>query len=56
MISSLIVILSLGLGLAFGVAWFIRPDVRAGIEAPKYRFQDRVRRYDRQCRPGGDHP
>jgi len=30
----------------FIVAWLLRPDLRAWIERPKYRFQANVRSYD----------
>ena len=30
----------------FVVAWWLRPDLRAWIERPKYRFQANVRSYD----------
>jgi len=47
MITDVIVLGSMGLGLAFTVAWWLRPDLRAWIEQPKYRFLERARRYDR---------
>ncbi len=31
---------------AFIAVWFARPDLRAWIERPKYRFQANVRSYD----------
>jgi hypothetical protein len=31
---------------AFVIAWLLRPDLRAWIERPKYRFQANVRSYD----------
>jgi len=31
---------------AFVTAWLLRPDLRAWIERPKYRFQANVRSYD----------
>lgn len=30
----------------FVAAWLLRPDLRAWIERPKYRFQANVRSYD----------
>ena len=30
----------------FAAAWLLRPDFRAWIERPKYRFQKNVRIYD----------
>lgn len=47
MIAELIVLGSAAFGVAFMVAWLARADLRAWIEAPKYRFQANVRRYDR---------
>jgi hypothetical protein len=32
--------------VVFVVAWLLRPDLRAWIERPKYRFQASVRSYD----------
>lgn len=50
MISSIIVIASLGFGLAFVVAWFCSPALRRWVERPKYHFLARVRQYDRARR------
>jgi hypothetical protein len=50
MIADAIVVLSMLFGLAFAVAWFACPDLRAWIERPKYRFQERLHRYDRERR------
>ena len=36
--------------VAFVIAWLIRPDLRAWIERPKHRFQENVRRYDKEVR------
>jgi len=44
----------------FVAAWLLRPDLRAWIERPKYRFQANVRSYDqaqgalRQSRSGAE--
>ena len=54
MITDIIVVASAVLGAAFVVAWWLRPDLRAWIERPKYHFHDSVRRYDRAKRPSGD--
>ena len=32
--------------VVFVAAWLVRPDLRAWIERPKYRFQSNVRSYD----------
>lgn len=32
--------------VVFVAAWLLRPDLRAWIERPKYRFQANVRSYD----------
>jgi hypothetical protein len=47
MIAWLIVAGSLLFGAALLIAWLLRPGVRVWLEAPKYRFQNNVRRYDR---------
>ena len=44
----LIVIAAAGLAVAFVAAWLLRPDLRRRVEQPKYRFQARVQRYDRE--------
>lgn len=41
---------SAALGLAFVIAWLLRPDLRAWLEQPKHRFQGDVRRYDESHR------
>ena len=41
-----IVITAIVCAAAFVAAWLLRPDLRAWIERPKYRFQANVRRYD----------
>jgi hypothetical protein len=47
MIVNLIVFLSIVFALVFSVFWLVRPDLRAWIERPKYRFQANVQNYDR---------
>jgi hypothetical protein len=47
MITDIIVYAAGALTLAFGIAWALRPDLRAWIERPKYQFLENVRRYDR---------
>jgi hypothetical protein len=34
--------------LGFFVAWLVRPELRAWIEKPKYRFQANVQSYDQE--------
>ena len=43
-----IVIIAIVFAAAFTVAWLLRPDLRAWIERPKYRFQSNVRTYDQE--------
>ena len=52
MISAIVILASLAFGLAFFLAWLLRPGLREEIERPKYWFQDQLRRYDRQCQGG----
>ena len=56
MMTNLIVLASIGLATAFVVAWIMRPAFRERIERPKHRFQDELRRYDRECRGEGEAP
>ena len=44
--TDLIVFSSIVFIVVFFIAWAVRPDLRAWIEKPKYRFQANVRRYD----------
>jgi hypothetical protein len=48
-IASLIVLGSIVSGVVFVLAWILRPEVRTWLERPKYRFQEDVRRYDREA-------
>lgn len=41
-----IVITAIVCAAVFLAAWLLRPDLRAWIERPKYRFQANVRSYD----------
>ena len=47
MITDIIVLLAIVFAAAFFAAWLVRPDLRAWIERPKYRFQANVRSYDK---------
>jgi hypothetical protein len=55
-ITNIIVFAAIGFAAVFFVAWLIRPDLRAWIERPKYRFQANVQSYDhaRHSGPKGD--
>jgi hypothetical protein len=46
MITDVIVFSAIGFAIVSFVAWLIRPDLRAWIERPKYRFQSNVQSYD----------
>lgn len=46
MITNIIVFAAIGFAAVFFIAWLIRPDLRAWIERPKYRFQANVQSYD----------
>ena len=43
-----IVLIAIVCAVAFVAAWLLRPDLRAWIERPKYRFQANVRSYDQE--------
>ena len=45
--ATVIVIGSLLFGAVLGLAWLLRPELRAWMELPKHRFHDDARRYDR---------
>lgn len=47
MITAIIVGASLVLAAAFTLAWLLKPEFRAQVEAPKHLFQRQVRQYDR---------
>ena len=47
MISTIIVVASLVLGVAFVLAWCCSPGLRRWVERPKYRLLENVRQYDR---------
>lgn len=52
MMGDLIVWLSVAFAVAFAAAWVWRPDLRAWLERPKYRFQAQVQEYDRHWTTG----
>lgn len=53
MITGLIVGAALVFMAGFLVAWWLRPDLRAWVERPKYRFQANVQHYDHtRCERG----
>jgi hypothetical protein len=52
MITNIIVFSAIGFAVVFFIAWLIRPDLRAWIERPKYRFQANVQSYDHARRSG----
>lgn len=43
-----IVLATIVCAVVFLAAWLLRPDLRAWIERPKYRFQANVRSYDQE--------
>jgi hypothetical protein len=51
-ITNIIVLSAIVFAVALFVAWLARPDLRARIERPKYRFQANVQSYD-HVRGGG---
>lgn len=53
MITGIIVGAALVFAAGFAGAWLMRPDLRAWIERPKYRFQRNVQNYDHtRCERG----
>ena len=48
MIANLIVFSSIVFAVVFFVFWLVRPDLRAWIERPKYRFLSNVQSYDQR--------
>jgi hypothetical protein len=48
-----IVLTAIVCAAVFVIAWLLRPDLRAWIERPKYRFQANVRSYDQAQRALG---
>jgi len=48
-----IVLTAIVCAAVFVAAWLLRPDLRAWIERPKYRFQANVRSYDQAQRALG---
>ena len=51
MITDVIVFSAIVFAVAFFAAWLVRPDLRAWIERPKYRFQSNVQSYDSVAAP-----
>lgn len=49
-----IVLAAVLFAVIFCSAWLTRPNLRAWIERPKYRFQADVQDYDRAQRPSPD--
>jgi hypothetical protein len=54
MITDVIVISAIVFAAGFFGAWLARPDLRAWIERPKYRFQANVQNYDHTRSRGGE--
>jgi hypothetical protein len=54
MITDIIVFSAIVFAIAFFAAWLARPDLRAWIERPKYRFQANVQNYDHTRRKEGN--
>ena len=48
MIVDLIVVSSILFAVVFFAFWLVRPDLRAWIERPKYRFLSNVQSYDQR--------
>lgn len=48
MIADLIVGGSILFAVVLGLAWLRSPGIRTWLEAPKHRFQSRIRDYDRR--------
>ncbi len=46
MITNIIVFSAIGFAALYFIAWLIRPDLRAWVERPKYKFQANVQSYD----------
>ena len=53
MIGAIIVLASIALAVAFAAGWWLRPDLRRAIEAPKHGFAARVRQYDQMSQAHG---
>lgn len=52
MITDIIVLAAIVFAAGFFAVWLARPDLRAWIERPKYRFQANVQDYDHTRREG----
>lgn len=53
MISAFIVITSVLLTVAFGLAWLVLPHLRRKIEDPKFTFQQQLQTYNQQINETG---
>lgn len=49
MFNALVIVMTL-IAAAFIVVWWLRPRFRAWIEAPKYRLQQQIRRFEEAAR------
>jgi hypothetical protein len=49
-ITTIIVVGSVALALAFSAAWLLHPALRRRIEDPKHWFAAQVRQHDQACR------
>jgi hypothetical protein len=49
---NVVVFSSIAIAVVFVAAWMLRPDLRAWIEKPKYRFQRNVQSYDQARKEG----
>ena len=54
MITAFIVISAIILGLAFGIAYLVKPGFRQRVERPKHLFAEQLREYDESSRPDSE--
>lgn len=54
MITDVVVVGAVALAVAFSVAWALRPDLRAWVERPKHRLDERLRAFDAALGPQQD--
>lgn len=52
MISTVIVVFTMVLALAFSLAYALNPELRRKVEAPKYVFLSQLAQYDQALRQG----